>query len=218
MDKRHEMIVDLSNHFREEHMIATFCAYPPEVIARVHAFFHDEQGWTSPHRISTQQGNIILMVQMGFGAEHITDALTYLPSLVEHCKGKTIKAIVALDDYRKNGWVPAVPDLEPDPLALNVMLTTLDIIAAMEERYKDNQPGGQYPAGTPIREFSHLSDGGIMDNYQTLDDEMLVRAIWEHPGRSEQIIEIVRERGVLDTNLIFSMLDAPSASLSAGML
>lgn len=218
MKARYEMIVDLSNHFNEEPPLATLCAYPPEVIARIHAFFHDEQGWTSPHRVNMQQGKIILMVQMGFDTAHITDALTYMPSLVKEIKGRTLKGIALLHAYRQNGWIPAEPDLEPNPLALNVMLTTLGITKAMDDRYKSTHPKGNYPSGTPIGDFSTVSFEGTTNEYQMITDEVLVRAIWDHPDHSQRIIEIVRERGVLDTELILAMLDAPAAVLSEGIL
>jgi hypothetical protein len=218
MKARYEMIVDLSNHFHEEETLARLCAHPPEVIARIHAFFHDEHGWTSPHRISAQQGNILLTVQMGFDTEHVTDALTYMPSLVEQIKGRTLKAVSLLRGYRKNGWIPVEPDLEPNPRALNVMLTTLGIITALDDRYKSTHPKGNYPLGTPIGEFDTISSGGLRNDYQMITDEALVRAIWEHPDRSEQIIETVRERGALDAGLILAVIGAPSALLSQGML
>lgn len=206
----------LENLLYSGHLVGpTVAAYPLETVLSIKSVFYTEDGAVKSGS-GTIQHAIAGLVEGGATVECIRDATIYMPEMSYGTVSALMQAFGSLRYYRKNGWLPTDDGGIADPRLVRVISISLYLIDIVLDIEATNHPDllfGTHVSTTPVITFEEGLTG-----VTAFRDEHLVRFIFDRYEDGDRIIELARERGGFDVDLIASILDSGTQALSSGIL
>lgn len=188
--------------------------YSAETVQRLYRLCFAENGDTLPaagvHLAISQ------MVKERASESLINDALTYAPVLPYKSEMNLIGGISAFNYYREQGWVP-VPKASDTAQVIELIIhgrAILEHLLLVEEDEHPDLPYGVHADSTPAITLNQDST----NRFHALNDERLVRLLWDRYEDGKHMRRVVMERGNADVDLILSILDSETPALAEGAL
>jgi hypothetical protein len=200
--------------FHGQNLAPVLRTYSSDTVQRLYRLFYDENGDELPaagvHLAISQ------MVKDGASESLINDALTYAPALPYKSELNLIGGISSFNYYRGQGWIPE-PKATDTTQVISLIVharAILEHLLTVEEDEHPDLPYGVHVESTPAVTLNQ----DRMDRFHALNDERLVRLLWDRFDDGKRMRRIVMERGNADVDLILSILDSDSPALAEGAL